>query len=84
MASRSSPTASSPRLPAAATWRVPPARQFDTAEIYGPFDNEERVGEAFASIRDHVEIAAKFGFDLSDQGSSDEDLVALQARFRYK
>lgn len=35
---------------------------FDTAEIYGPFTNEEIVGEALAPVRDHVVIATKFGF----------------------
>jgi aryl-alcohol dehydrogenase-like predicted oxidoreductase len=35
---------------------------FDTAEAYGPFSNEEIVGEALAPIRDRVVIAAKFGF----------------------
>jgi len=38
---------------------------FDTAEIYGPFTNEELVGEALAPHRDQVVIATKFGFDLS-------------------
>jgi aryl-alcohol dehydrogenase-like predicted oxidoreductase len=38
---------------------------FDTAEAYGPFLNEELVGEALAPFRDHVVIATKFGFDLS-------------------
>lgn len=37
---------------------------FDTAEIYGPFVNEELVGEALAPIRDQVVIATKFGFDI--------------------
>ncbi|CAB3868151.1 aldo/keto reductase [Achromobacter piechaudii] len=37
---------------------------FDTAESYGPFVNEELVGEALAPIRDKVEIATKFGFDI--------------------
>src|SRR5690242_11702476 len=37
---------------------------FDTAEVYGPFDNEELVGEALAPVRDHVVIATKFGFDV--------------------
>jgi aryl-alcohol dehydrogenase-like predicted oxidoreductase len=37
---------------------------FDTAEVYGPFLNEELVGEALAPIRDQVVIATKFGFDL--------------------
>jgi aryl-alcohol dehydrogenase-like predicted oxidoreductase len=38
---------------------------FDTAEVYGPFINEELVGEALAPFRDQVVIATKFGFDLS-------------------
>jgi aryl-alcohol dehydrogenase-like predicted oxidoreductase len=38
---------------------------FDTAEVYGPFTNEELVGEALAPIRDKVVIATKFGFDVS-------------------
>jgi len=37
---------------------------FDTAEIYGPFTNEELVGEALAPLRDQVVIATKFGFDV--------------------
>jgi aryl-alcohol dehydrogenase-like predicted oxidoreductase len=37
---------------------------FDTAEVYGPFTNEELVGEALAPFRDRVAIATKFGFDL--------------------
>ena len=37
---------------------------FDTAEVYGPYDNEEIVGEAFETRRDDVVIATKFGFDL--------------------
>ena len=36
---------------------------FDTAEVYGPFTNEELVGEALAPFRDRVVIATKFGFD---------------------
>ncbi|HXO87257.1 MAG TPA: aldo/keto reductase [Candidatus Acidoferrales bacterium] len=38
---------------------------FDTAEVYGPFTNEELVGEALAPVRDKILIATKFGFDLS-------------------
>src|SRR5438309_10176434 len=34
---------------------------FDTAEVYGPFTNEELVGEALAPVRDQVKIATKFG-----------------------
>ena len=37
---------------------------FDTAEVYGPYVNEELVGEALAPIRDHVKIASKFGFAI--------------------
>ena len=37
---------------------------FDTAEVYGPFTNEELVGEALAPFRDQVVIATKFGFDI--------------------
>ena len=37
---------------------------FDTAEVYGPFINEELVGEALAPVRDQVVIATKFGFDI--------------------
>jgi aryl-alcohol dehydrogenase-like predicted oxidoreductase len=42
---------------------------FDTAEIYGPFTNEELVGEALASVRNKVVIATKFGFNLNPDGS---------------
>jgi aryl-alcohol dehydrogenase-like predicted oxidoreductase len=38
---------------------------FDTAEAYGPFANEELVGEALGPIRDNVVIATKFGFDIN-------------------
>src|SRR5580698_3784984 len=38
---------------------------FDTAEVYGPFLNEELVGEALVPFREQVVIATKFGFDLS-------------------
>lgn len=37
---------------------------FDTAEAYGPFTNEELLGEALAPVRDHVVLATKFGFDI--------------------
>ncbi len=39
---------------------------FDTAEIYGPFTNEELVGEALAPYRDQVVIATKFGFNIKN------------------
>ena len=42
---------------------------FDTAEVYGPFINEELVGEALAPLREEVVIATKFGFRyVSDDG----------------
>src|SRR6516225_8781951 len=41
---------------------------FDTAEVYGPYVNEELVGEALAPVRDHVVIATKFGFRFDEQG----------------
>ena len=40
----------------------------DTAQVYGPFTNEELVGEAVEQMRDQVVIATKFGFDLSGAG----------------
>jgi aryl-alcohol dehydrogenase-like predicted oxidoreductase len=39
---------------------------FDTAEVYGPYTNEELVGEALAPLRNEVVIATKFGFDIHD------------------
>jgi len=41
---------------------------FDTAEVYGPFTNEELVGEALAPLRKKVVIATKFGFELDPEG----------------
>jgi aryl-alcohol dehydrogenase-like predicted oxidoreductase len=41
---------------------------FDTAEVYGPFTNEELVGEALSPVRDRVVIATKFGFKLKPTG----------------
>jgi len=43
---------------------------FDTAEVYGPFNNEELVGEALAPVRDRVVIATKFGFRIDPAGES--------------
>src|SRR5499433_545841 len=48
---------------------------FDTAEVYGPFTNEELVGEALAPFRDDVVIASKFGFKI-DNGK----MVGLDSR----
>ena len=47
---------------------------FDTAEIYGPFTNEELVGEALAPFRDQVVIATKFGFDIDPNDSKQRGL----------
>jgi aryl-alcohol dehydrogenase-like predicted oxidoreductase len=41
---------------------------FDTAEVYGPYANEELVGEALAPMRDKLAIASKFGFDMENGG----------------
>jgi len=41
---------------------------FDTAEVYGPFTNEELIGEALKPVRHQVVIATKFGFDISSVG----------------
>ncbi|NKK78477.1 aldo/keto reductase [Rhizobium leguminosarum] len=40
---------------------------FDTAEVYGPWTNEEMVGEALAPVRDQVKIATKFGWDIDQE-----------------
>lgn len=50
---------------------------FDTAEVYGPFVNEEVVGEALAPFRDQVVIATKFGFNVD---KNDPTLRALNSR----
>jgi len=42
---------------------------FDTAEVYGPFNNEELVGEGLAPFKGQVVIATKFGFDLNPDGT---------------
>jgi aryl-alcohol dehydrogenase-like predicted oxidoreductase len=42
---------------------------FDTAEVYGPYTNEDLVGEALEPFKDKVVIATKFGFDMNDDGS---------------
>ena len=41
---------------------------FDTAEVYGPYDNEELVGEALRPLRDQVVLATKFGFAFDEEG----------------
>ena len=44
---------------------------FDTAEVYGPFTNEDLVGEALEPVRERVVIATKFGFDLGEGGTGE-------------
>ena len=44
---------------------------FDSAEIYGPFTNEELVGKALSPIRDQVVIATKFGFPIDPNGEAE-------------
>jgi len=51
---------------------------FDTAEVYGPFVNEELVGEALAPTRDQVVIATKFGFQIDSE--KDPHPVGLNSR----
>ena len=56
---------------------------FDTAEVYGPFTNEELVGEALSPLRDRVQIATKFGFDIApdrDPRGMTGGLPALNSR----
>src|SRR5271157_5919539 len=51
---------------------------FDTAEVYGPFTNEELVGEALAPYRDKVVVASKFGFDMEAGGSLNSQPVHIK------
>lgn len=53
---------------------------FDTAEVYGPFANEELVGEALAPFRGRVVIATKFGFDLSTDPRGSQGAPLLDSR----
>jgi aryl-alcohol dehydrogenase-like predicted oxidoreductase len=55
---------------------------FDTAEIYGPFTNEELVGEALAPVRDRVVIATKFGFAFDADGKPTGDTDSRPERIR--
>jgi aryl-alcohol dehydrogenase-like predicted oxidoreductase len=55
---------------------------FDTAEIYGPYANEELVGEALAPVRDQVVIATKFGFDLDPQTGKQRGLNSRPEQVR--
>src|SRR5580692_8487353 len=55
---------------------------FDTAEIYGPFKNEELVGEALAPFRKNVKIATKFGFRIGPNGERLEGLDSRPAHIK--
>jgi aryl-alcohol dehydrogenase-like predicted oxidoreductase len=53
---------------------------FDTAEVYGPYQNEEVVGRALKGVRDRVVIATKFGFKIAEEGHGTERLIGLDSR----
>ena len=55
---------------------------FDTAEVYGPFTNEELVGEALAPFRGEVVIATKFGFDFDPKDRSQRGLNSRPAHIK--
>jgi aryl-alcohol dehydrogenase-like predicted oxidoreductase len=54
---------------------------FDTAQVYGPFVNEELVGEALAPVRDQVVVSTKFGFQFDTAG--DPHPTGLNSRPEY-
>ena len=55
---------------------------FDTAEVYGPFDNEEVVGEALKPFRDRVVIATKFGFDIDPRTRENRGVTSRPEHIR--
>ena len=55
---------------------------FDTAEVYGPFTNEEVVGEALRPFRDRVVIATKFGFDIDPDTRQNRGVTSRPERIR--
>jgi aryl-alcohol dehydrogenase-like predicted oxidoreductase len=55
---------------------------FDTAEVYGPFENEEVVGEALRPFRDRVVIATKFGFDIDPETRENRGVSSRPERIR--
>ena len=55
---------------------------FDTAEVYGPFSNEELVGEALAPVRYRVAIATKFGFDIDPKTGKQRGLNSRPEHIR--
>ena len=55
---------------------------FDTAEVYGPWTNEELVGEALAPYRDQVVIATKFGWNIDENGKNTGELDSRPERIK--
>src|ERR1700754_3699471 len=55
---------------------------FDTAEVYGPFENEEVVGEALRPVREQVVIATKFGFNFDQDGKQLPGMNSRPERIR--
>ncbi len=55
---------------------------FDTAEVYGPFENEEVVGEALRPVRDQVVIATKFGFDIDFESGENRGVSSRPEHIR--
>jgi aryl-alcohol dehydrogenase-like predicted oxidoreductase len=55
---------------------------FDTTEVYGPFTNEEVVGEALRPFRDQVVIATKFGFDIDFETRENRGVTSRPDRIR--
>ena len=53
---------------------------FDTAEVYGPYENEVLVGKALKGVRDKVLIATKFGFKISEEGQGMARIAGLDSR----
>ncbi|CCV03769.1 conserved hypothetical protein [Mesorhizobium metallidurans STM 2683] len=53
---------------------------FDTAEVYGPYENEILLGKALKPVRDRVTIATKFGFRILDEGSGTERMAGVDSR----
>ena len=52
----------------------------DTAEVYGPYENELLLGKALKGIRDKVVIATKFGFKISETGSGPKRMIGVDSR----
>jgi aryl-alcohol dehydrogenase-like predicted oxidoreductase len=55
---------------------------FDTAEVYGPFVNEDVMGEALRPVRDQVVIATKFGFDIDHESKQNRGVGSRPDRIR--